>query len=370
MGKKLMIIFLIMTIVLGLGVLYFLQQPQFGKLPTGEYLRKMQSSPHYKNGQFQNSLPTTVLIDDSNFISSLVKFILTEKERSVPRQPIPSVKINLFTLDKEKNIVIWLGHSSYFSQIEGKRILIDPVLSPYASPLPFINKAFPGTTPYTPEDIPDIDYVLISHDHWDHLDYPTMIALKKKANTIICPLGIGGYFLQWGFKQEQVREGDWFDVVNLDQGVAVHILPARHFSGRLLERNKTLWSSFAIISPKFRAYYSGDGGYGPHFKEIGNQLGPFDLTIMENGQYGLHWPYIHMVPEETAQAAVDLQAKAMLPGHAAKFALANHAWDDPYERIVNASKNKPYHLLTPILGQVLEFEQIDQAFSHWWETIN
>ena len=149
----------------------------------------------------------------------------------------------------------------------------------------------------------------------------------------------------------------------------MHILPAQHFSGRSLTRNKTLWAGFALVTPQRRIYYSGDGGYGPHFKNIGDRLGGFDLAIMENGQYGLGWPYIHMMPEESAQAAVDVRAKALLPGHAAKFALAHHSWDDPYVRIAAASQDKPYRLLTPMIGQPVALEGKDRQFSHWWEEL-
>lgn len=365
-----MMIFIVVFIILGLGILLYLKHPQFGKLPEGEYLKKIEQSPNYVNGQFQNLLPTPVLIDNSNVISSLAKFLLAEKERAVPSQPIPTVRTNLITLDNKEDRLLWLGHSSYFLQLSGKRMLIDPVLSPYASPFSFVNKAFPGANPYQPEDMPDLDYILISHDHWDHLDYSTIMALKHKVKAVICPLGVGGYFMQWGFPLDSVHEGDWFDVVELESNFTVHILPARHFSGRLLEKNKTLWAGFALTTPKQRVYYSGDGGYGPHFKEIGDRFGGFDVAIIEDGQYGSRWPYIHMMPEEAAQAAVDVQAKAVLPGHAAKFALANHAWDEPYVRITAATQDKPYRLLTPMIGEPVELERKDQTFSQWWESIH
>lgn len=369
MGTKIMTLVLIAILGFIAGIWLFLRQPQFGGLPAGEYLRRIEQSPHYANGQFQNLTPASLVTGGGNFISALVKFVFAKREQAVPPLPIPSVKTDLSALDMHEDSIIWLGHSSYFLQLSGKRILIDPVLSPYASPVSFVNKAFPGTTLYWPEDIPAIDYVLISHDHWDHLDYPTMMALKDKVRTIICPLGVGGYFVQWGFPAEQVYEGDWFDVITLEQDFAVHILPARHFSGRSLTRNKTLWAGFALVTPQRRIYYSGDGGYGSHFKDIGDRLGGFDLAIMENGQYGSGWPHIHMVPEETAQAAVDVRAKALLPGHAAKFALATHRWDDPYVRIAAASQDKPYRLLTPMIGEQVELARTDRQFSHWWEAL-
>ncbi|MCX7781999.1 MAG: MBL fold metallo-hydrolase, partial [Negativicutes bacterium] len=174
-----------------------------------------------------------------------------------PTTSIPTVKTDLKTLDKDKDIVVWLGHSSYFMQLGGKRILIDPVFSPSAAPVSFANKAFDGTNPYTAEDMPEIDYLLISHDHWDHLDYPTVTALKPKIKNVICGLGVGSYFEQWGFDTKHILEADWFTALELENDFTIHVLPARHFSGRLFSRNKTLWTGFALATPERRIFYSG-----------------------------------------------------------------------------------------------------------------
>jgi len=207
------------------------------------------------------------------------------------------MKTDFKTLDKGKDVVVWLGHSSYFMQLGGKRILIDPVFSSSAAPVSFANKAFNGTNLYTAEDMPEIDYLLISHDHWDHLDYPTVIALKPKVKNVVCGLGVGSYFEDWGFEPILIHEADWFTVLEFEDGLIIHVLPSRHFSGRLFTRNKTLWTGFALVTPDRRVFYSGDGGYGPHFKQIGEMFNGFDLVIMENGQYDKNWPYIHMMPE-------------------------------------------------------------------------
>jgi L-ascorbate metabolism protein UlaG (beta-lactamase superfamily) len=251
----------------------------------------------------------------------------------------------------------------------GKRILIDPVFSSSAAPVSFANKAFAGTNLYTAEDMPEIDYLLISHDHWDHLDYPTIIAMQPKIKNVICGLGVGAYFEQWGFEERRIHEADWFTTLEMERDFVVHVLPARHFSGRLLIRNKTLWTAFALITPNRRIFYSGDGGYGPHIKKIGEMLHGFDVAIMENGQYDKQWPYIHMMPEEVAQAAEELNAKALLPGHSGKFAIANHSWDEPFKRITDASRNKNYRLLTPIIGEPVDLENQQQIFSRWWENV-
>lgn len=367
MMKKMLLALLIVSIVLVLSAVLYVKQPQFGSLPAGERLEKIKKSPNYSDEQFQNLVPTPVVIRENNSISSFVKFLFTKKEEQTPKDPIPGRKTNLMALDLKQDIVVWLGHSSYYLQLGGKRILIDPVFSSYASPVFFINKAFPGSNQYNAEDIPKIDYLLISHDHWDHLDYPTIMALKPKIKQIVSPLGVGTYFEQWGFEQGQVHEADWFTALELETNLTIHVLPSRHFSGRLLTRNKTLWSGFALITPERRVFYSGDGGYGAHFKKIGEMFGGFDLAIMENGQYDQDWPYIHLMPEEAAQAAEELKAKALLPGHAGKFSIAKHAWDDPFKRIAQASQTKRYRLLTPIIGEAVELENQEQQFLPWWE---
>ena len=367
--KKMILTSLIIFVILALGIGLYLHQPKFGKLPEEPRLERMKNSSNYVDGQFRNLVFTPRVAAQGNSVSLWWEYLFTKKERLAPTDSIPSIKTDIKALDKSKDVVIWLGHSSYYMQLGGKRILIDPVFSSYASPVSFVNKAFEGTNQYTEEDMPDIDYLLISHDHWDHLDYPTVTALKPKIKNVICGLGVGSYFEQWGFEENLIHEADWFTELKLENDFIIHVLPSRHFSGRLLTRDKTLWAGFAMITPERRVYYSGDGGYGPHIKKIGEMLDSFDLVIMENGQYDKSWPYIHMMPEEVAQAAEELRAKALLPGHSGKFAIANHPWDDPYNRIANASQNKSYKLLTPLIGEPVELDNQQQVFSRWWERV-
>ena len=213
----------------------------------------------------------------------------------------------------------------------------------------------------------DMTYLLITHDHWDHLDYPTVKMLESRVGKVICGLGVGFHLLEWGYPADKIVEADWFTRLKNPEGVDIHVLPARHFSGRGLVRNRTLWVSYALVSPKRRIFVSGDTGYGPHLKQIGETLGRFDLAILENGQYDKRWAYIHMMPEETAQAAVEIGAKALLPAHSGKFAISNHAWKDPFIRLARASYDKPYKLLTPVIGEPVYLEDEKQIFSHWWE---
>jgi L-ascorbate metabolism protein UlaG (beta-lactamase superfamily) len=221
-------------------------------------------------------------------------------------QPLPLVNTDLASLPSGQDAMVWLGHSSWYLQLAGKRILIDPVFSNYAAPFSFINKAFAGDYPWHAEGMPEIDLLIISHDHYDHLDYATIKALMPKVKRVVTPLGVGSHLRYWGMESAIISEADWNQAVQVSDELTVHVLPARHFSGRGLKRNQTLWASFMFVTPQQKIYYSGDSGYGPHFKAIGEQFGEVDLAIMENGQYDQDWKYIHMMPEETAQAADDL----------------------------------------------------------------
>ena len=358
-----------MGILAGGGAL-FTHRPEFGRLPQGERLVRMKASPHYVNGQFQNLVPVRVMNENSgeNRWVATAKFIFGDKSRLSPKQPMLSRKTDLNALDASRDAVVWMGHSTFFLQLGGRRILIDPVFSPYASPLFFINKAFPGSNVYQAGDLPEIDVLAISHDHWDHLDYPTIMALKPKVKSIVCPLGVGEYFEAWGFAPQILHEGDWNDEVKWSEDLSIHILPSQHFSGRFLTPNPTLWCGFAFVTPRHKVYYSGDGGYGGHFREIGKKFGGFDLMLGENGQYNMAWHAIHMLPEETARAAADVGAKRLLPAHGGKFALSRHPWQEPYRELSKAVEGLDYELLTPELGELAYIggEQPRQ-FDAWWE---
>lgn len=324
------LLFIIITI--GVGTLLFLNTERFGKHPSQERLSRIKQSPNYMDGSFQNLNETPMLTEGVGYGKVMYEFLFSSKPKE-PAVKIPSVKTNLKTLKTEENVLIWMGHSSYFMQLDGKKILVDPVLSGNASPLSFTTKAYAGTDIYTTDDIPEIDYLFLSHDHWDHMDYRTLKKLKPKIRNVITGLGNGAHLEHWGFDPETILEGDWYDTIHLNQGFVAHITPTRHFSGRGFTRAKTLWASFVLKTPSTRIYIGGDSGYGEHFKDIGNTFGPFDLAILENGQYDEKWKYIHMLPGEQLKAATDLNAKAIFPVHSGKFTLANHDWDEPLKKI-------------------------------------
>ena len=350
-----------------LGTCVFLNRIEFGKNPEGNHYETLEKSPRFIDGEFRNAVPTPMFTDDSTVFSVIVKSIFIPKERLVPAMTVPSMKTDLFLLDPEKDLVIWLGHSSYYVQLAGKRILVDPVFSPYASPFFLFNRAFDGTNIYREEDIPAIDYLLITHDHWDHLDYPTVTALEPKVKKVVCGLGVGSHFENWGYSRSKIMEVDWFTGLGNTDGFDIHVLPARHFSGRGIVRNRTLWVSFVLQSQNRRIFLSGDTGYGPHLKQIGKLFDGFDLAILENGQYDKRWAYIRMMPEETAKAAVELGAKSVLPAHSGKFAISNHAWDEPFTRLAEASRDKPYRLLTPVIGESVDLDDEKRTFPYWWK---
>ncbi|WP_249931094.1 MBL fold metallo-hydrolase [Ramlibacter sp. 2FC] len=364
------------TVVIGLALLAalvllggcaYLQLPEFGGHPEGEGLQRVRRSSHYADGEFRNLIPTPVLTEGHSPLSVIVSNLMHPLDHLRPAQPVPAVKIELKALDKAQDTLVWLGHSSFFVQIAGRRILIDPVLSPFAAPQSFAVQAFDGTNVYTVDDLPEIDLLLITHDHWDHLDYPTVTKLQGKVRQVLVALGVGAHFDRWGFEPGKVREADWYEKLELGDGLAVHLVPARHYSGRGLTRNKTLWTGFVLESGQRRLLFSGDTGYGPHFKEIGQRFGSFDLAALDMGQYDPRWPHIHMTPEEAAQAARDLDARALMPAHVGRFSLARHAWNDPFERIRAASRGRPYRLLTPRIGEALPLDGHEPGFPPWWQ---
>ena len=366
---KSMLITLSILILLVISVIAFLKQPKFGRLPTGERLEKITHALNYKNGQFQNFSDTPMLSEGIGYNTVLKEFLFDKKARVKPVDLIPSRKTDLLNLDTTKDVLVWFGHSSYFMQVDGKKILVDPVFSGAASPVSFNIKAFKGTDIYTAEEMPEIDFLFISHDHWDHLDYETVLKLKPKVKKIICALGVGAHLERWGFNKDMIIEQNWNDEINLGAGFIVNTVPARHFSGRGFIRNKAIWVSFVLKTPNMNIFIGGDSGYDTHFAEIGKSFGPFDLVILENGQYNQNWKYIHMQPSETIQAAKDLGGKRLLPVHNSKFPLATHPWDEPLTRITELNKDVNLNLANPMIGEEVNLKNPAQQFSKWWEGI-
>ncbi|MES2430392.1 MAG: MBL fold metallo-hydrolase [Bacteroidota bacterium] len=365
-------ILLIVLLVLALFTLIiwlYIKQEKFGRLPSGERLKRITASSNYKEGQFQNQSFTPQLTEGATYTSLFKEFFFTKKERSKPSTILPSIKTDLLHLPIHEDVFIWMGHSSYFMQIDGKRILVDPVLSGAASPIKATTRSFPGADIYTVNDFPEIDILFISHDHWDHLDHTTIKKLKPKVKTVVTGLGTGEHLERWGYDPKMIHEKDWNENLDLGDGFKVTVLPARHFSGRTFRRNRALWASFALQTPHKKIYIGGDSGYDTHFKKIGDEHGPFDMAMLECGQYDKNWKYIHMMPEEVVDAAKELKAQKFIAVHWGKFQLGNHSWDDPIRRVYKTAHHRTTPLLTPMIGEQVNINDNAQLFSNWWEQI-
>lgn len=363
-----MIILLSLALILAISTYYYMRLPKFGKAPSGKRLERLQQSPNYKDGKFQNIHYTPSLTKGYSMVGILFDMLFKDHPRRKPMDSIPSVKTDLLNLPADSDVLVWFGHSSYFMQIAGKRFLVDPVFSGNASPLPGTTKSFAGADIYSVADLPNIDYLVISHDHYDHLDYETIIALKDKVGRVICGLGVGEHFEYWGYAPENITEKDWHETIDIGDGFKLNTVPGRHFSGRGFKRNNTLWTSYILETPQLKIFIGGDSGYDTHFKDIGNKFGPIDLAILENGQYNVAWQAIHTLPHETVQAAKDLKAKRFFPVHSSKFMLALHQWDEPLNE-VSKLNNGVIPLVTPMIGEVVNLNDEHQVFKQWWKEV-
>lgn len=336
-----------------------------GKLPSGKHLEKLKQSPNYKNGSFQNLSPTPMKPEEISYWKMSKEFFKKHPDTAPPAK-LPFVKTDLKKLNSTEAVIVWFGHSSYFIRLENKNFLVDPVFSGNAAPVSFMVKAFPGSNEYRAEDMPPIDYLILTHDHYDHLDFQTILKLKNKVNKIYCSLGISSHLKYWGVDESKITEMDWWQSEQLDSAIRLTATPARHFSGRGIKRGQTLWSSFILKTTAFNLYLGGDSGYDSHFKEIGAKYGPFDLAILESGQYNTMWPLIHMMPEETVQAAVDLKAKALLPVHWGKFKLGMHPWNEPIKRVLKKAKALNLAVASPKIGEPVILSHPTEE-TNWWE---
>ena len=372
---KILFYLLIIVIVFAISIYLFMKTPVFGALPSGKSLEKVKNSKNYIDGEFRNKEKTELLTDTKKTpIKRLLEFAFEkDPEGTVPKIALPSVKTDLKTLDPNEDLIVWFGHSSLFIQIAGKKILVDPVFSKYASPVPFSNKAFEGTNIYTVDDLPEIDILLITHDHYDHLDYPTVKKLKEKVAKVIVPLGVDVHFLRWDFDEEKIVTVDWDDEVTIDDNLKIYALETRHFSGReFSNRNQSLWVSY-LIEEKYndnlyRLFLSGDGGYSPRFKGFKEKFQNIDLAVMEAGQYNEEWALIHSLPEDIIKEVRDMEVTKLFPIHNSKFKLSKHPWDEPLRKLDDFTINTSIQLLTPMIGEKLYLHK-ENSFKKWWENL-
>lgn len=286
---------------------------------------------------------------------------------SVPQDTIGTVKPSFSTsLTNDELTVTWLGHSTVLVQLEGLNIMFDPVLSDIASPLSFIGARRYSPLAITAEELPQLDAVIITHDHYDHLDYQTIRAIKDKTKRFIVGLGVENHLERFGVESDSITALAWWEETVLGP-VTVACTPARHYSGRSLnDRNASLWTSWVLIGEKIKIFESGDTGYGDHFAEIYEKYGPFDLAMLDCAQYNERWHEVHMFPEESVQAAADLHAETLMPIHWGAFSLSPHAWDDPPRRFTEQALSQGFEVLTPRLGQTVSWNDRAEATERWW----
>lgn len=372
MLKILKYLFVILISLAGIleliGVLFVNLSPQFGADPDEAKKAAFEKLPHYSNGEFRNLIPTSMDMDIGKAVKMLPEFFKNDPTR-IPDFEIPVVKVDSLDLVNQ-NLpprLIWFGHSAFLLQIDGKNILLDPMFGDVPAPHPWLGKGrFSNELPIEIEQLPQIDMVLFSHDHYDHLDYESVIRLMEKTKSFYVPLGVGSHLESWGIESSKIHELDWWEEKQVDD-IFLAFAPSRHFSGRgLNNRFSTLWGSWIIKGESKNIYFSGDGGYGPHFEEIGEKYGPFDFAMMECGQYNERWKEIHMMPEETAQAGKDIQANVIMPIHWAAFSLAMHSWTDPVERVLIKANEIDQAIYVPKIGSFIDLEGNLSSTEKWW----
>ncbi len=328
---------------------------------------KIENSPQFKDGKFRN--PTKwiqpPILDN---IATAWDFLVTDNDRK-PKYELPRIPVDLSGINQSGDNrlnVTWLGHSSLLINIDGYRLLTDPVFEKSVSIVG--PSRFNGDIPIAIEDLPEIDAIVISHDHYDHLNKSSIQLLEPKTKRFFVPLGVGNRLLEWKVPAEKIVQLDWWEEAKFDEKLMLAATPAQHFSGRgLMDRDETLWSSWVIKTPHHNLFFSGDSGYFDGFKKIGEHYGPFDMTFLECGAYNTKWHYVHMYPEETVQAHQDLKGNILHPIHWGTFDLSLHAWFEPMDRLTEAARLANIKVSTPIVGETTVFNDYIPN-SRWWDT--
>ena len=331
-------------------------------------MEKIEKSSQYKDGKFINIEPEPDM-SFGKMLPLMWDFLVTGNDRK-PDEDLPRQEIDYEQISNAKPYelkVTWVGHSSQIINIDGKIVLTDPM---YEETTAFMGPSrYNGDVPLNIDELPEIDLVVVSHNHYDHLNSNTLEELSKKTKMFLVPLMVGAELEDLGIPRDKITEMDWWEEVKPFEGFMVAFTPTQHFSGRgLFDRNETLWGSYVIQGPHHRVYFSGDSGYFEGFKEIGDKYGPFDYTLMECGAYNKKWQFIHMLPEESVQAHIDLRGKIMQPMHWGTFDLALHAWYDPMIRAAKAADSLGVKLSTPIVGETITVDE-NLTTDRWWESV-
>lgn len=345
---------LLVVVALGVATWLVLQLPSFGGVAQGARLARMQASPQWHNGRFENTPP---YISDMSILRELHDLMGDEVRAPTFEVPVQKMRTEDLALPAAPGLrAWWLGHASALIEMDGVRILTDPVFSKRASPFQFVGPARLHPAPLPLEQWQNIDAVVISHDHFDHLDMATIQHLAQGGTHFYVGLGVGAHLERWQVPAEQIHEMDWWEQANI-KGVTIVCTPARHYSGRTSMNNSTLWASWMLKGPNHSAYYSGDTGYAHHFKAIRAKLGAPELALVKVGAYGDSWMDIHMNPESAIEAVQNLGATTLLPLHWATFNLAYHGWAEPVQRTLTAAKGAGVQVVTPRVGEKFEYDQ-------------
>ncbi len=352
--------------------LFMYLDPAFGARAKGEYYERVQASPNFKDEQFKNLIETVRNTRGPNDSLELASYFFPPDDKN-PLEPLPTKAFNAEQL--LPGSFVWLGHSTVLfnnadttasSAASNRYVLFDPVFY-RASPIPLVGNPFAMVHKPTIAQMPNIDFLIISHDHYDHLDHQAIAELEPKTQHFLVPLGVAAHLLRWGVPADKIHEFDWYDD-RVFGDVTITFAPSRHFSGRALtDHFKTLWGSWAVKSNSSNVYFSGDGGYFDELKTIGERLGPFDIAFVENGAYNKGWRQIHMMPEESVQTSLDVQARHFFPIHWSKFDLAQHQWKDPIERAAIAAEKLGVSIVTPEIGEIFTLDNVPS--SAWWELV-
>lgn len=363
MTYKNTILYTVIFIILVL-IIYILNLRSFGKLPDGNRKLRIKSLPNFNKNALNNLSKTDVKPSNVSYFELIKHVLLTKHPDKIPSNKLPSKSPN-FNLGIPS--VTWFGHSSYLLQLKGMSILVDPVFGDRISPFKYLGtKPFPGSNFFNLDNLPPLDVIIITHDHYDHLDYYTIKRLRNKNVVFITSIGVGQHLEYWGISPNKIIELSWGEKYKLPGGFEFIADSSRHFTGRKFLRNQTLWSAFILKSPTGNFYLGGDSGYDNHFKETGKLYGPFEMVFLECGQYNNYWPDIHMFPEQTVTAAKDLNAKILFPVHWGKFALSTHRWSEPAQRVMAAAKKCDLNIVIPYLGETIS---IDNGYNNenWWD---